>query len=139
MFPAEDVALVRPYYAAHERSAARHAAPAAEEHELARIQDQALARLRGWTTPNTSYPQMPTAPPARALIPAIPRPRSAPLGDILAAPLEPLARPAVRHRHTTGPATPTGHAKPLIGEGYEELAAVTRQWLAQQGRREVRV
>lgn len=138
-FPADEIPLVRPYFAAHERSAAarrteapRHTAPAADEHELARIQEQALARLRGWTTPNTSHPQMPAAP-------AVPQPRSAPAGDILISPPEPPARPAARHRRPTGPSVPTGHAKPRAGEGYEELAAVTRRWLAQQERQEVRV
>ncbi|MFY7064835.1 hypothetical protein ACOQFV_03140 [Nocardiopsis changdeensis] len=126
---------MRPYFVAHERSAARRAeAPhaAADEHELVRVQEQALARLRSWTTPNTSHPQMPTAAPtapAAAPVPYIPQSRPAPPGDLLA----------------PEPEFPSGLIAPdrspgfQVGDGFEELAAVTRRWLVQQERREVRV
>ncbi|MFL1443012.1 hypothetical protein [Nocardiopsis protaetiae] len=158
-FPADEIPLVRPYYAAHERrtahergTARRTQAPrpaaTADEHELASIQEQALARLRGWTSPNTSHPQAhaAVAPPPRSTRPApaaatpgahIPRPRSAPVGDLLAADPGPPARPAAKHRRTTP--TPTHISRPGTSEDFGELAAVTRRWLAQQERREVRV
>ncbi|WP_116244020.1 hypothetical protein [Nocardiopsis sp. FIRDI 009] len=67
---ADDVALVRPYYVAHER-------------ELARVQARATARLRSWSAPSTpSAPKTPVPPPAPSTVPA---PR-VPVGDLLATP-----------------------------------------------------
>ncbi|WP_306366657.1 hypothetical protein [Nocardiopsis sp. CC223A] len=67
VFPAEDVALVRPYYTAHERSLA-------EGDDADRVQAQACARLARWTNDTTEPP----APPR------IPAQRPAPAGDLLA-------------------------------------------------------
>lgn len=61
--PADDVALVRPYYLAQERRRARE-----HDRDLDRIQAQAKARLQAW------IPQQ--------------RPHSS--GDLLAAPLDPV-------------------------------------------------
>ncbi|MFL1377388.1 hypothetical protein [Nocardiopsis protaetiae] len=72
-FPADDVALVRPYYTAHEQ---------------ARIQAAATARLEQWAAPR------------------IPKPR-VPEGDLLASPVT-----------------------------FEDLAQVTRQWIAQQEKKQ---
>lgn len=145
VFPADEIPLVRPYFVAHERSAARRSeAPraAADEHELVRVQEQALARLRGWTTPNTSHPQMPTAAPtapAAAPVPRIPQSRPAPPGDLLAPEPEFPTRPATGHRRLSSPIAPARGPGFQVGEGFDEPAAVTRRWLVQQERREVRV
>lgn len=74
--PADDVALVRPYYLAQERRRAR-------EHDLDRIQAHANARLQAW----------------------IPRQRSGPStpGDLLAAPSDPVSTgPSARVRVGAG-------------------------------------
>jgi hypothetical protein len=54
--------------------------------------------------------------------------------DLLAAEPALPVRTAAKHRRTTLTHIP----RPATSEGFEELAAVTRQWLAQQERREVR-
>jgi hypothetical protein len=61
VFPADDVALVRPYYLAREGARA-------QERDLDRVQAQATARLQAW----------------------IPQQRPHPSGDLLAAPLDPV-------------------------------------------------
>jgi hypothetical protein len=61
VFPADEIALVRPYYLARERARA-------QERDLDRIQAQATARLQAW----------------------IPQQRPHPSGDLLAAPLDPV-------------------------------------------------
>ena len=74
-FPAEDVALVRPYYTAHERSLTTD--------EDDRAQAEACARLARWTK-DTAEP------------PRVPAQRSAPSGDLLApAPPAPARDPFV--------------------------------------------
>ncbi|MCY9785939.1 hypothetical protein KIK06_18785 [Nocardiopsis sp. EMB25] len=66
--PADDVALVRPYYAAHER-------------ELARVREAAARRPRARTAAPTDTAPTPAAP-------RVPEPRPVPEGDLLA-PLRP--------------------------------------------------
>ncbi|MFY7068734.1 hypothetical protein ACOQFV_22995 [Nocardiopsis changdeensis] len=77
VLPADDVALVRPYYTAHEHSLAA----AAEDAD--RAQADARARLARWT----GGPVDPSAPPR------IPAPRPMPPGDLLA-PVAPRPAPA---------------------------------------------
>ncbi|MFD6096003.1 hypothetical protein ACFVWN_16095 [Nocardiopsis flavescens] len=166
---------MRPYFAAHEQAADRLRArpalvgPEPDEHELDRIQAQALARLGGWTAPRAPKapvfapawagvpvgvgavpiasaawaracaasvvsPGVPRPAPARPSIPAVPpvpRPRPGLPGDLLA-PDAPRAAAPPRHRREPAP---VGRSGP--GDELEELATVTRRWLAQQGRRGV--
>lgn len=182
-FPADEIPIVRPYFAAHEQAADRLRAmpalvsPAPDEHELDRIQAQALARLSGWTAPRAPKapvlapagagvpvrvdavpiasaawaracaasavaPGVPRPAPARPSIPAVPpvpRPRPGLPGDLLAPAAPRAAAPRVpRHRRESAPVGRSGPvARSGPGDELEELAAVTRKWLAQQGRRGV--
>ncbi|WP_444961354.1 hypothetical protein [Nocardiopsis sp. M1B1] len=69
-FPADDIALVRPYYTAREREC---------EHDLSRVQAEAVIRLRAWTHGSVHVPAQ--APPP---VPT-PAPMPVPVGDLLAA------------------------------------------------------
>lgn len=64
-FPADDIALVRPYYLAQERRRAQE-----HDRDLDRVQAQATARLQAWIPQQRSH--------------------SKPPGDLLAAPVEPV-------------------------------------------------
>ncbi|MFI6574475.1 hypothetical protein ACIBFB_01650 [Nocardiopsis sp. NPDC050513] len=76
---ADDTALVRPYYVAHER-------------ELARVQARATERLRTWSAPHApANPKAPVPPSAPLVVPA---PR-VPAGDLLGTPQEDRADTAV--------------------------------------------
>ncbi|CAL9478073.1 hypothetical protein SUDANB121_02993 [Nocardiopsis dassonvillei] len=161
ILPADEIPLVRPYFTAHEQAVTRRAPDPscadAVERELARVQEQALARLRGWTAPSgsaasgapaagRSTPAAPASPfvspsPPAAAAPRrspVPRPRLSPPGDLLApAAPESRFRPVVpAHRRSSSPAD-----RPVPGGAQDlgEPAAVTRRWPAQQERREVRV
>ncbi|PDP85535.1 hypothetical protein CQJ94_22455 [Glycomyces fuscus] len=70
-FPAEDIALVRPYYTAREREC---------EHALSRVHAEAVIRLRAWSHGSVHVPA-PAPPPVPVAVPA---PAPAPVGDLLA-------------------------------------------------------
>ncbi|MFE6390038.1 hypothetical protein [Nocardiopsis dassonvillei] len=78
IFPADDIALARPYYTAREHE---------RERDLSRVQAEAVIRLRAWSHGSVHVPaQAPPAvsTPARAPAP-IPAPAPVPVGDLLAA------------------------------------------------------
>ncbi|WDZ90196.1 hypothetical protein [Nocardiopsis sp. HUAS JQ3] len=77
-FPADDIALVRPYYTAREREC---------EHDLSRVQAEAVIRLRAWSHGSVHVPAqapLPVPSPTRAPAPT-PAPMPVPIGDLLAA------------------------------------------------------
>ncbi|MDE3721684.1 hypothetical protein PWG71_09815 [Nocardiopsis sp. N85] len=143
-FPADDVALVRPYYAAHERAAASRNEGETEAEQV-RVQAEALARLERWTAPR------------------IPRSRPTPPGDLLApdpAPAPVVAPARGGHRTMTRPANGTSPDTPFspkavptvassVGAGaptvvrrsggptpgFEDLEASVRTWPAQRSRK----
>uniref|UniRef100_UPI003744A6A5 hypothetical protein n=1 Tax=Nocardiopsis akebiae TaxID=2831968 RepID=UPI003744A6A5 len=78
IFPADDIALVRPYYTAREREC---------EHDLSRVQAEAVIRLRAWSHGSVHVPAqapLPVPTPTRAPAPT-PAPMPVPVGDLLAA------------------------------------------------------
>ncbi|MFE1466991.1 hypothetical protein [Nocardiopsis dassonvillei] len=82
IFPADDIALVRPYYTAREHE---------RERGLSRVQAEAVIRLRAWShgsvhVPAQAPPPVPTPTPTLTRAPApVPAPAPAPVGDLLAA------------------------------------------------------
>ncbi|MFD6950879.1 hypothetical protein A6A08_19245 [Nocardiopsis sp. TSRI0078] len=123
---AEDIALVRPYFAAHERlrtararipgprdpgpapASAPASVPASDDvrREFARVQERAAALLRQWS--------------------------AAPEGDLLSGPAPRFGvfRPA-EHVKPAEPARPAGPSE------WDELTSLTRTWLDQRQRQEV--
>ncbi|WP_026118681.1 hypothetical protein [Nocardiopsis salina] len=121
--PADEVALVRPYYAAHERTCAQH--------EAERRQRAAADRLTAWgadlgtlAPPCPSPPDLPTRPvrirPGRPI--PVPRPH-----DPQPPATVPAARPAVGHasrgsaRPQSGPSAPIAHVTPPPGAPHSPL------------------
>jgi hypothetical protein len=72
IFPADDIALVRPYYTAREHE---------RERDLSRVQAEAVIRLSAWSHGSVHVPAQ-AAPPIPCPVPA---PAPVPVGDLLAA------------------------------------------------------
>ncbi|MDE3723399.1 hypothetical protein PWG71_18555 [Nocardiopsis sp. N85] len=106
VFPAEELPLVRPYYTAHEQARVQ-----------ARVQAEATARLHRWSAPRTPKAHAPEGRPA-----APHTPETRPAGPLASAPRPP--EPRLPEGDLLAPTPP-----PVT---FEDLAALTRVWIAQQ-------